>query len=944
MKWLGGLAGLLFGFSIGRFNDAIGWMLGGFLAGGIVDFFRPAARSNAQEAATSAATEPTRVSKALEDIHWRLKRLENQAALPGSQMERAAAAASGPGPTLTPVPQYADHEPVVDHVAASTSSAGADEQSAVSADSDPAADWSSQAPVPHAGAPAVAGDSLFELAKRWLFGGNTMLKVGIIILFFGVAFLVKYAADSGALPIELRLAGIAAGGIALLVAGFRLRQRADGKAQYGLALQGAGIGILYLAIFGAFRFYQLLPAGFALLLMVAVVGLSAALAVMQNALALAVFGSAGGFLAPILASSGGGSHVALFSFYALLNAGVFAIAWFKSWRILNLIGFVFTFGIGAVWGARAYRPEHFATTEPFLILFFVFYVAIATLYALREAPRLRSVVDGTLVFGTPMVAFGLQAAIVKDMSYGAAFSALALAVFYLILTRWLMGRNRSDLRLLNESFLALAVIFITLAVPLALDGRWTSATWAMEGAAIVWAGSRQGKLLARAFGYLVQAGGALTFLAHLGDGERSPWPLLNAQWLGLALIAAAALFTARLISHRAERFNEFERGAAPLVFVFGILAWLLSGLTEIDLWSERSGKAQSAALFLAATAWMFHGFARRLNWQHAARVPLALLPALLPVILFSIESNRHPFAVVGWLIWPLALATHFHLLRTAEIAAIEVNPTYLKVLHAMGIWVPALIGAVELDWLARSENLRHSAWSVAASTLPLALSVMLVSGPFLRRRWPVKMHPSAVLVWGAAPLMVLLWLWVFYANFSHNGSSAPLPYLPLLNAIDLEHVLAILALLAWRLALTAESIELPIQRTVLASIVGVAVFVWLNGMLLRTIHHWADVPYRLDPLLRSVLTQTALSIFWTVLALGLMVYATRRVTRGLWLVGAALMAVVVAKLFLIDLSNIGGIERIVSFIGVGLLMLVIGYVAPLPPKGVVSSNAGRGLA
>ena len=221
---------------------------------------------------------------------------------------------------------------------------------------------------------------------------------------------------------------------------------------------------------------------------------------------------------------------------------------------------------------------------------------------------------------------------------------------------------------------------------------------------------------------------------------------------------------------------------------------------------------------------------------------------------------------------------------------------------------------------------------------------MLVSGTFLRRRWPVKMHPSAVLVWGAAPLMVLLWLWVFYANFSHNGSSAPLPYLPLLNAIDLEHVLAILALLAWRLALTAESIELPMQRTVLASIVGVAVFVWLNGMLLRTIHHWTDVPYRLDPLLRSVLTQTALSIFWTVLALGSMLYATRRATRGLWLVGAALMAVVVAKLFLIDLSNIGGIERIVSFIGVGLLMLVIGYVAPLPPKGVVSSNAGRGLA
>ena len=946
MKWLGGLVGLLFGFSIGRIDHAIGWMLGGFLAGGGVDLFRQAARASAQAPTATASAEIARVFKALEDIHWRLKRLEDQATLPVSPMERGADAASEPAPTLSPAQQYADTEPVVDRVAATASSVAVDARNVAFAATSTVSGWSSPvpAPAPVAGAPALAGDSPFELARRWLFGGNTMLKVGIIILFFGVAFLVKYAADSGVLPIELRLAGIAAGGIAMLVAGFRLRQRTDGKAQYGLALQGAGIGILYLAIFGAFRFYQLLPGGFALVLMVAVVGLSAALAVMQNSLALAAFGSVGGFLAPVLASTGGGSHIALFSFYALLNIGIFAIAWFRSWRILNLIGFVFTFGIGAVWGARAYRPEHFATTEPFLILFFLFYVAIATLYALREAPRLRTVVDGTLVFGTPVVAFGLQTAIVKDMSHAAAFSALALAVFYLFLARWLLTRHRETLRLLSESFLALGVVFITLAVPLAFDGRWTSATWAMEGAAIVWAGSRQGKLLARAFGYLVQAGGALTFLAHLGDGERPALPVLNAHWLGLALIAAAALFTAHLISHRPERFNGFERGAAPPVFIVGVVAWLLSGITEIDWWSGRVEKAQSVALLLAGSACLFHCLARRLAWQYAARVPLALLPALLPVILHAVEINHHPFALLGWLIWPLALATHFYLLGSAEAASVKANPGYLTALHAIGIWVPALLGAVELHWLVQSGNPRHSAWSVAAAMLPVALTVVTVSSAWLRRRWPINTHPVAVLVWGAAPLMALLWLWVFYSNFSHDGSSAPLPYLPLLNAIDLGHVLAILALLAWQLALKAEAIELRLPRVALVSMAGVAGFVWLNGMLLRTIHHWADVPYRLETLLRSVLTQTALSIFWTVLALGLMLYATCRTTRAVWLVGAALMAAVVAKLFLIDLSNIGGIERIVSFIGVGLLMLVIGYVAPLPPKRVAGSNEDGGLA
>jgi len=85
-------------------------------------------------------------------------------------------------------------------------------------------------------------------------------------------------------------------------------------------------------------------------------------------------------------------------------------------------------------------------------------------------------------------------------------------------------------------------------------------------------------------------------------------------------------------------------------------------------------------------------------------------------------------------------------------------------------------------------------------------------------------------------------------------------------------------------------------------------------------------------MLHSMLVQAAFSIFWSVLALCAMLSATRLRLRPLWLIGAGLMAVVVVKLFFIDLSNVGGIERIVSFIGVGVLMLVIGYVSPVPPS------------
>ena len=92
-----------------------------------------------------------------------------------------------------------------------------------------------------------------------------------------------------------------------------------------------------------------------------IAGLSGLLAVLQNSMALIVIGQLGGFLAPVLASTGSGSHVALFSYYMVLNLVILVIAWFKSWRALNLVGFVCTFGIATAWGALKYQPEHLAS-------------------------------------------------------------------------------------------------------------------------------------------------------------------------------------------------------------------------------------------------------------------------------------------------------------------------------------------------------------------------------------------------------------------------------------------------------------------------------------------------------------------------------------------------------------------------------------------------------
>src|SRR6202521_4017940 len=380
-----------------------------------------------------------------------------------------------------------------------------------------------------------------RVIRNYFSGGNLVVRIGVIVLFFGVAFLLKYAREHTRGPIEARLAGVTWGGVALLVFGWRLRER---NPNYALALQGGAVGVLYLTVFAALRLYQLLPGSGAFALLATIGVLSAVLAVRQDAQVLAAMGAAGGFLAPILTSTGAGSHVMLFSYYALLNTGILGIAWFKAWRPLNVLGFMFTFVIGTAWGVTRYQPELFTSTEPFLILFFVFFAAIAVLYAHRQAPQLKHYVDGTLIFGTPVIAFGLQSGLLRDTPYGLAFSAVAVSAFYLLLAGGLYARHRDQLRLLVESFLALGVAFATLAVPLAFDGQLTAATWALEGTAILWVGLRQERRLARALGTLLEFAAGFAFLLDAHYAAEA-LPVLNSHFLGPLMISVAGLFSAR---------------------------------------------------------------------------------------------------------------------------------------------------------------------------------------------------------------------------------------------------------------------------------------------------------------------------------------------------------------------------------------------------------------
>lgn len=814
--------------------------------------------------------------------------------------------------------------------------------------------------------------SLGSTLKTWFTGGNTIVRLAVLILFLGVAFLLRYAAEHSLIPIELRLAGVAAGAVALVLVGWRLRERRRG---YGLSLQGAGVGVLYLTLFAALRLYGLLPPVLAFALLVALGAVAALLALRQDALPLAVLGTIGGFLAPVLASTGQGSHVTLFSYYLLLNLGIAFIARHKAWKLLNLVGLTFTFGIGLGWGLSAWRPGLLASTEPFLVAHVALYLWIAVQYALRlaEAPGAAgqpraAYVDGALLFGMPLAAFGLQAGMVRGIPNALALSAAVLAAVYLLLGRWLWRRLGERLRLVTEGMLALGVVFLALVPPLALDdARWTGIAWALQGAGVAWVALRQQRAWALALGVALQVLALGAFWVQ--EPPAGSDPFLNAGFAGLVAIAVAALFTALQLyrlgpsaAHWPADGGSFSLRATPgglrtlhgAMLAGGALHLVAGVLRELTMarWGAWPDGSQSGLLALAALALLFEALHAPLCWPPLS---VAARPTLgLGIPLFALGIVMFQFLSAGswdwW--WPWGTAALLAWIAAAAwvLRRLDADPAPDRWRRSTGAehvavgWMALAGAALWAHAAMRTLVPRHEAWTAAVVLAgPTALAWAALSA--LRHgRWPVAAHPGAWLRGWAAPWLALMAAWSVGVNAFAAGGMAPLPYLPLLNPIDLGHALMLLYALRLRRAWQAQGLQAAAPPRGVLVVAALLAFWWLDGLLVRTLHHWAGTPMWFDGALDSGLVQTTLTIAWTLCALAAMFLATRRVpaalARPVWLAGATLLGLTVVKLMLVDLGHTSALQRIVSFLGVGALMLVIGYVSPLPPAGAAAGRRG----
>lgn len=762
--------------------------------------------------------------------------------------------------------------------------------------------------------------SILGLIWNWVVTGNPLAKIGILLLFFGLSYLLKYSIENELVSASTRLMMAGAGCLALLGIGWWLRKK---NLIYALILQGGGIGGIYITIFAATKIYDFIPIGIALAIMVFICIVSVILAVLHRAISLAVLASLGGYLAPVLLSTGSGNYIALFSYYLILSIGILIISHWQVWRLLNLIGFAFTFGIGFIWAIPNYTHADYLPCQLFLIANWLIFGVATELSTLKNKLKLNIPFDATLLFGTPLIGFIFQHRLASEWPYGVAIASSLYGLAYFALSWFALKRYREEGKLLAIAFFMLSVTFATLAVPFAFSAEWTSIVWAIEGVMILaFSVLQQQKKPAIAGTILVAVSFVLLFnmpIISLGD-----WLMIVTQVI--------VVFAVGILWYRAP-FTHLDNRAIGYVTLFiSVVSWGYSVLLLQEYgenWFSPAGKSITFA-FILISCWGMFFVGKKTQFSELASCSVLLWPmsALIMLVYIYLADSL----INNWLsaiFWCAIFASGFYLLKVNTLLPKQrINKALIHSIHLIFI---GLFLFAEIIWLMDVTYLYvslHFASVIFVISLFIVISYLLA----MKVNW-IKEYQNTYWV-VTLPVLGLLALSLIFANFN-DGTESGIKFIPLLNLMDLMGVIGIWVGYKF-ISVIKQSpkyqLLLKNNLPIFNYIIPAMIFWWANGILLRGLVFATDIDWSSYAIINSKVIQTVLAIIWAITALVTMVMATRRKSRSQWFIGGVLLAVVIAKLFLIDTSLSSGLLRALAFIGVAILILLIGYFSPLPPK------------
>ncbi len=501
------------------------------------------------------------------------------------------------------------------------------------------------------------------IGKLWL------NRIGIFAILIGVSYFIKYAFDNGWIGPSGKITLGLLAGIGLVLWSELFRNQ--GYEVFSYSLKAVGIGTLYLSLWGAFQIYHLVPSAVAFIAMIVVTASTIGLALSQDAEILAAFAMIGGFSTPVLLSTGQNHEVVLFCYVGLLDAAILGMVTFKPWRRLLVGSFIGTATLYVGWFGDYYTREQRALTVFFTLMFGGIFAVIPLLTPLTKS-RWRGGFSITLTL-LPLVnaaaLFLALFAMYDNERVTLTWYSLSLAAAYLGLSSQFKRRAAGDkdiVNVINLLHIAIAIAFITIAIPLKLDSHWITIGWLIESAVLLFVAVQTKTDFLRYFAGTTLALGIVRLL--LFDNFHVQTLIFNARF-ATYLVAIAILGGIVAAGERYASSQElpFVRFAGVCLNVLALIAFTLEASDffnrQLVEWYQVRGQAafgqiqqiQLARNFSYSAIWLVYGaglmtvgFRNRsafVRWQ--ALVLIAI--TIAKVFLFDVSELRQGYRILSFI-------------------------------------------------------------------------------------------------------------------------------------------------------------------------------------------------------------------------------------------------------------------------------------------------------
>jgi len=345
------------------------------------------------------------------------------------------------------------------------------------------------APKPQISAPKInLPKQPSDLEK--IIGESWINKIGILIVVIGVAIGAKYSIENELIsPLTRIILGYLVG-IGLLGFGIKLKPKFEG---YSAVLVSGAISIFYFITYFAYSFYSLIPQVLAFVMMLIFTAFTVFTAIKYNRVVIAHIGLIGAYAVPFLLSSGSGRVDILFSYMLIINLGILFISIKKDWKSLHYSAFFFTWMIYGSWFADKSFDSGLQGYEAlgigFATAFFLVFYGVSLFNNIISKEKLDKV-NIILILLNSFIYFGFGFGIFNGHSildsYLGLFTLFNAAIHFAVLF-FIKSKKLADSKLFYST-LAMVFTFITIAIPIQLDGNWVTLMWTAQGTILFWLG------------------------------------------------------------------------------------------------------------------------------------------------------------------------------------------------------------------------------------------------------------------------------------------------------------------------------------------------------------------------------------------------------------------------------------------------------------------------